>query len=1055
SDPIMLRLVDSKSLVTASIIKGAAWVTVSGLILYLLVFRHVRRLGELEHEARARLIEGEKAGGFGTLEWGEGDDTLQWSTGMYRLFGIEPGASDPSLPTMLGLIAPEDRNPFREALLAAAAGKAIEPFDLRIRAADGAEKTLRAHLILREDRVFAALQDISSLRSAEHEALQSAAILQATLEATADGVMVFTYDGRILTSNRRFRDIFGLDDDQIRTAPALLAHVLPQVQNPERFAAWIEELKREPEIACFDLVEFVDGRIFERYTAPVYLDGAPSARIASYRDATDRIRAHEQLQSRERHLAVSQEIAQIGSFEWDLEAGTMEWSDGMFMIYGIPQVPGPLPYDFGNELRHPGDRDLLLRTLARVSDGEKEGNVRFRILKPGGELRWIEARAEILERDNRRIIFGVIRDVTERHQAREAVREAEERFRATFEQAAVGIAHLSPAGTFIRFNERFATILQRDREEVEQKQLQDLVWKEDLEDAETTLALVARGEVRSLSRELRLIRAHGWPVWVELTATAVDSGDDSRYLLAVFQDISARKKIEGERLELIRNVRLLLESTSAGLFAVDRSGICTLINQAACSMLGYADHDLVGRRIHDLIHVHSPEAAEETARCPIGAGSVPESETRVYNVTFRKGGGGSLPCDVIVSPIMERGATIGAAVSFVDISERRLLESQLERSDRLASLGRLAATIAHEMNNVMMGILPFAELVSRNSDTSVARAGEQIRQSVQRGKRITQEILRFTRPAEPISQPLELESWLNRVSGELQAIARQSAKWKLITPGRPLWVTADPDQLGQVLTNLTANSVDAIASGDKGGLIELALETTPGGTTFPFGHVPAQYAEYAHITLRDSGKGMEPDVVQHAFEPFFTTKRKGTGLGLAIAHKLLSAQGGLLFVESALGEGTTFHAFLPRIEPPPEKAGPLATAAQNSPAGIYRILLVEDDPTVAAGIVASLEFEGSVVELVGTGRGALEALERSTPDVVILDVGLPDMDGAEVCRRIAERWPSLPVLFSTGHGDPSRLEDLLAVSHRSFLMKPYSLEDLHAALTRIIPPNGD
>ncbi|MFN2239290.1 MAG: PAS domain S-box protein [Thermoanaerobaculia bacterium] len=1059
SDPLMLRMVDEGNLVTFSVIKGAIWVTVSGLVLYLLVFRHVKRLAQLEEEARTRLLEGEMAGGFGTIEWGK--DGLRWSSGMYRLFGLQPGSNDPSLATMLGLIAPDDRGRFRDALAAAESGKVVEPFDLQIKGADGVEKTVRAHLNLRDQTVFAALQDVSRLRTAEYEALHSAGILQAALEATADGIMVYSADGKILAWNRLFSEIFGFDEELMRTAtePQLLALALPQVRNAERFGAWIEELGRQPEIACFDLIELVDGRIFERYTAPVYLGGTPSARIASYRDATDRIRAHERVQSRERHLEASQKIAQIGSFEWDLDAGTVEWSEGMFLIYGVPPVPGPLPHDFGGQFRHPDDREVIRRTMARIAEGEKEGSARYRILKPGGEIRWIEARAEVIERNGHRILFGVIRDVTERRQAREAVREAEERFRATFEQAAVGIAHLSPAGAFIRFNERLTTILQREREEIEQKQFQDLVWEEDLENAETTLALVGRGEVRSLSRELRLVRSHGGPVWVEMTVTAVDSVEDSRYLLAVFQDVSARKLIETERLELIRNVRLLLESTSAGLFAVDEQGLCTLINQAACTMLGYGESDLVGRQIHDLIHSDSEEE-----KCPIADGRIPTSEKRVYNQTFRRRGGESLPCDVIVSPITERGETIGAAVSFVDISERRLLETQLERSDRLASLGRLAATIAHEMNNVMMGILPFAEVVARNEDASIARAGDQIRHSVQRGKRITQEILRFTRPVETARKPLEIEGWLRSVGGELEAVVRQSATWRLITPGRPLWVEADADQLGQVLTNLIANSVDAVASTGKPGLIELSVDVSPAGASFPFGHLPTGGAEYAHFILRDTGKGMDPDVVEHAFEPFFTTKRKGTGLGLAIAHKLLAAQGGLLFVESTLGEGTAFHAFLPIIEAPSEESVPVTSAGQGRRPGMYRLLLVEDDPTVAAGIVASLEFEGSTVELVGTGGGGLEALERFTPDAVILDVGLPDIDGAEVCRRIAVRWPTLPVLFSTGHGDASRLEDLLAAPHRSFLMKPYTIEDLHAALEEItggpggggsFPPPGE
>jgi len=373
-----------------------------------------------------------------------------------------------------------------------------------------------------------------------------------------------------------------------------------------------------------------------------------------------------------------------------------------------------------------------------------------------------------------------------------------------------------------------------------------------------------------------------------------------------------------------------------------------------------------------------------------------------------------------------------------DTTEQRMLESQLEQANRLSSLGRLAATVAHEFNNVLMGIQPSAELIRKQSELNeeARRALDRILQSIQRGKRITQEILRFTQPAEPVVQTVDVNQWFDAIRPEWTALAGSAIELKIGLPDERTFVKADPVQLNQIFTNLVVNARDAMPDG---GTLSVSAEPCLSGSTFSFGLVPT-VDRFIHFSISDSGTGIDPAVMKHIFEPLFTTKKSGgTGLGLAVTHQVIRHHGGHIFVDSRHGQGTTFHIFLPAAEP--EFSTPFTPAARKSVTG-RRLLLVEDEIAVASGIAAVLELEGVSVEVVHRGLDAVPAIEEHRPHAVILDVGLPDLDGVKVYERIAARWPNLPVIFSTGHGDETKLAEHLARPNVRFLMKPYDIDTL-------------
>jgi nitrogen-specific signal transduction histidine kinase/CheY-like chemotaxis protein len=378
-----------------------------------------------------------------------------------------------------------------------------------------------------------------------------------------------------------------------------------------------------------------------------------------------------------------------------------------------------------------------------------------------------------------------------------------------------------------------------------------------------------------------------------------------------------------------------------------------------------------------------------------------------------------------------------------DITERRKLETQLAQANRLAGLGRLAATVSHEFNNVLMGIQPFVDLIRRTAlDRTSQHATLQITNSIRRGKRISEEILTFTRAVEPARRRVHVRTWLGELETELRALVGTNVRLAILAP-EALALDADVGQLSQVLTNLAINARDAGATS-----IRIEASSVTGDGVFPFG-VVRDPARFVHLRVADNGGGIPEAVIANVFEPLFTTKNgSGTGLGLAVAHKIVAGHGGEIFVESTPGRGTVFHVFLPAslsVAPEPGSDNGL----QAHPVASCRVLLVEDDPAVAEGISSLLECEGYDVTVAMTGAEALRLVPRIQPDVTILDIGLPDIDGIEVYTRIRAQWPGVGVIFSTGQGDATALEERLP-DHPRALLKPYSVEELIEAINHLV-----
>ena len=377
------------------------------------------------------------------------------------------------------------------------------------------------------------------------------------------------------------------------------------------------------------------------------------------------------------------------------------------------------------------------------------------------------------------------------------------------------------------------------------------------------------------------------------------------------------------------------------------------------------------------------------------------------------------------------------------------LETQLQQSQKLEAVGRLAGGIAHDFNNVLTVVTNFGEIIRADlpPGSSTLRDLDHILEASNRAARLTRQLLAFSR--RQILQPVTLDvNEVVRASHRLlERLLPSHISIVLELDPTVSNVLADPLQIEQVLLNLAVNASDAMPSGGR-----LLFRTTM--AELDASDLTADHHARPHVCLivKDTGVGMDRETSSRIFEPFFTTKAsgKGTGLGLATVHGIITQLGGRIWVYSEPGKGSTFKLYFPGAEGPAEPLN-LAAARREMPRGVGNVLLVEDDPGTRAVTKRILERQGyAVIE----STRAEDALARLTQDsasvrLVITDVMMPGMNGVDFARRVAAKWPSLPVLLMSGYSDAEVIDasDLLRMP---FIEKPFTSASLLSAVADAI-----
>ncbi len=516
-----------------------------------------------------------------------------------------------------------------------------------------------------------------------------------------------------------------------------------------------------------------------------------------------------------------------------------------------------------------------------------------------------------------------------------------------------------------------------------------------------------------------------------------------RQALAHVQEAERRRDSE----EQVREQAALLDKARDAIIATDLDHHIAYWNASAEGLYGWTATEVMGRRLEEL-QLHAEPARFAAAREQLGATGEWRGEFRIHTKS-----GTAMQVESTWSLVL--GADGKArSILFIDtdVTERKKMEAQLHRAERMDSIGMLAGGVAHDLNNALAPILMAAELLrERVTDPADRRFVDSIEASAQHGAALVQQLLAFARGSEGQRTVVDVGGLIQDVQKLLRSTLSRRIDLKVEAVGTPWPIVADATKIKQVLINLCLNARDAMPNG---GRIEILAGNTTIGGKHALSNPGAQPGEYLRIAVRDTGTGIPPEVLSRIFDPFFTTKAagKGTGLGLSMVAGIIKSHGGFLNVESHVGQGTLFELFFPvrdRVTetPPDTTSTPIAKGRGE------RILLIDDDPAVRDIFKALLENAGYRVLTVETGQAGLSEFGRNPTEfaLVITDLMMPGMNGREVIAALRVLVPRLPILAISGLMDPERQAGLRALNPPvECLAKPILPEKLLLTLRNMI-----
>ena len=701
------------------------------------------------------------------------------------------------------------------------------------------------------------------------------------------------------------------------------------------------------------------------------------------------------------------------------------------------------------ELVAPECRQIVERALRAVEGVAPVGELR--LIGQGGRAIWLRFTLRKLAPQASCAWRLLGRDLTAIVAAEQRVRQLEEHFRAAFQTTpdAVAINRLSD-GAYVEINEGFSAILGHSRADVIGRTSLDLgIWADPQERAALVQALKERGAVQGF--EARFRKKNGLVELGVMSARVVTLNGEP-HILSVTRDLTAWKLAERtlldreasleEAQQISRTLMAAIEQAAEDIIIVDPDGCIQYCNPSFQRITGYSLAEVIGRNPRILKSGHHDEAFYRTLWTTIKAG-----RTWTGRITNRRRDGALIVEDATISPITDRAGRPQGFVSVKrDVTAQLELEQAFYHAQKMESIGRLAGGVAHDFNNLLTVINGYSSLIlGRLHEADPLRAGVgEILKAGERATSLTSQLLAFSRKqvTEPRVLDLSLavheaERMLRRILGEDIELQTRAA------PGAT--VMADPGQVHQVLMNFAVNARDAMP---KGGELEIETRVVDLGGGSGAGPADLDRGRYVVLTVRDSGVGMEPQVLEHIFEPFFTTKEpgKGTGLGLSTVYGIVRQNGGTITAESTPGEGTTMRVFLRQVE-----AGALMAPSGGEPVevrGTETVLIVEDQEDVRRMTVQALRGYGYKVLEAEDGAAALDLAgrHRGPIDLVVTDVVMPVMGGVEMAERLQALRPGARVLFTSGYWGEMISHPGGLTPGTNYLPKPYTPEALAARI---------
>lgn len=696
---------------------------------------------------------------------------------------------------------------------------------------------------------------------------------------------------------------------------------------------------------------------------------------------------------------------------------------------------------------HADDRGAFGTQLSRLRDAPAGGHLAINLTVRDHEVIPANLTGTHAARttDDPGEITWLIRD--RRHDlATEALRASEERLRALFETAEVGIMLCDTSAEILFANSYADSVLDRGRGDTAPSGWLRTTHPDDLTRVEETVRAACEHGVAGALRH-RVVHTDGTERWIDHSIAPFYESDGSvSGVVCTLTDVTAEHTATDELRSHLGFTGALLDTVSALVVVTDPDGRIVRFNTMCEAVTGFAACDVIGQSLVDTLV--PPEERDSVDEVLAGLSSLAMNSFENNWVTKD---GRRRRISWTNATVTDPDGNVTAIISTgIDITDQRILESRLAQMDRLDSVGRLVAGIAHDFNNTLAVLrLRLDRLAGRDLDADGRSDVEAAVDMIERTKTLIADLLSFSTRQDLAPVPIDVNTEVRRVIDALSRLLPSTVETEIELADSDTSVVIDPTRFEQALTNLAINARDAMPDG---GTLRVATRvatirmSAAASVDSPPRLAPGTYVV---VSLTDTGVGIAPDDLPHVFDPYFTTKPpgRGTGLGLATTYGTLAQSGGTIMVDSTAGDGTTFELWIPAAPSATGAARPTAprsSSAQVAPAttGARTVLVVDDDDDVRNALVDGLESLGYHTIAASDGGQAI-GFASDAIDVLVTDIQLPDIDGGELATRFRRHRPDLPIVYVSGLPE-SKLRSSIP-DDAVLLLKPFGTDDLVAA----------
>ncbi len=657
---------------------------------------------------------------------------------------------------------------------------------------------------------------------------------------------------------------------------------------------------------------------------------------------------------------------------------------------------------------------------------------------------------------------AMAREVSERQRAETVAQEQETLMRAFLEASYDGVVIIDTEGRIVEWNPAQARMTGVSREAALGAPLVDLQWRMLGKDAELT----PERAVSALASLNKALAAGGPNNSEQLQEFVVRRPDGTQAILqqnifpiahagrfqfgGICRDVSRRREAEAGRQKLV----MALEQAGDGIVITDPHGMIEYVNAAFERMSGYTREEVLGRTPRIMKSGKHDDAFYQHLWNTILSG-----KTWSGRFINRRKEGEQFIEECSISPVFGRGGHIEHFVAAKkEMTAQLRLEEDLRHAQRMESVGRLAAGVAHDLNNLLTPILGYAEMIALDLHPADERFQQmqEIKRAGERARDLTHQLLSFARKQVLQLKPIDLRVVVTGMEKLIRRTLREDIALDVRPGDTPCIIVADVRQLEQVLMNLTVNAQDAMP---KGGHLSFEISRAELDATFCAAHSGTEPGWFGVLAVTDTGTGMSDEVRQKIFEPFFSTKGdQGTGLGLATVYGIVQQHGGTVWVYSELGHGSTFRVYLPLV-----REAQAVTLVETPPAdtslrrGHETVLLVEDDESVRGLARTTLERHGYTVLVAKNGPEALMLLEQhqGIVELLLTDVIMPGMNGRELSERLQQHVPNLKTIYMSGYTDNVLATHNVLGPDTFFIQKPFSVREFLVTLREVLGKDSE